>query len=122
MITLVEINQTTSGTIWGALLASGYACIQQRGETLPGRCRWCCGIGFFYNSELSPRVVELLDKSLFRMSQEMAYLRKVVLPLLKESIHKKPPLKSWPSDSHHANLEALQGIFLKNLHVIEHEV
>ncbi len=58
-------------------------------------------------------IIEMLDRSLFRMSQGMAYLRKVVLPLSKESIHKKPPLKSWPSASRHANLETLQGIFLK---------
>ena len=128
MITLAEINQATSGTIWGALLASGNASIQQRGKTLSGRCGRCCGIGFLHNSRVvSPHSYIISDKSLFRMSRGTAYLRKVASPLSKESIHKKPPLKSWPSDSRHANHEALQGIFLKiyiyqNMKVSSHKV
>jgi hypothetical protein len=58
-------------------------------------------------------VIQLVDKALFRMSRETAYLRRAALPLSKESIRKKPPLKSWLLGSRHASLEALQGRFLE---------
>lgn len=64
IIILAKINETTFGTIWGTILASRYAGLQQRGETLPGRRRRCCGVGFLDTGRtMSLKVMQVVDEA-----------------------------------------------------------